>query len=76
MTLSQFHVGSLIRTELVRQQRSVAWLADQLGILRPNCYRLLRATSLHTATLMRVSVVLQHDFFVDCSAHLYQLKNH
>ena len=39
------HVGSLIRVELIRQDQSVTWLAEQLGIERTNCYRFLRAQS-------------------------------
>ena len=42
------HVGSLVRAELSRQQISVSWLAEQLGIQRPNCYRILNAQSIQT----------------------------
>lgn len=67
------HVGSLIRVELSRQHKSVSWLAEQLGIQRPNCYRLLNASSIHTETLFLVSQVLRHDFFVEYSAQLIQV---
>ena len=61
------HVGSLIRAELIRQHQSVTWLAEQLGIKRTNCYRFLRAQSLQTDQLVRISIAMQHDFFADCS---------
>ena len=61
------HVGSLIRVELSRQNQTVTWLAEQLGIERTNCYRFLRAQSLHTDQLARISVAMRHDFFADCS---------
>lgn len=61
------HIGSLIRTELESQNQTVTWLAQLLNIKRPNCYRLLHASSVHTETLFRVSVALKHDFFADCS---------
>ena len=61
------HVGSLIRAELTRQQQTVAWLAEQLGIQRTNCYRILGAQSIHTALLEQLSIVLHHDFFIDYS---------
>lgn len=61
------HVGSLVRAELSRQQQTVAWLAEQLGIKRTNCYRILGAQSIHTALLERISITLRHDFFVDYS---------
>ena len=70
------NIGSLIRTELVRQNHTVTWLAQSLNIKRPNCYRLLRASSIHTDTLYRVSIALRHDFFAECSAALKsQLNN-
>ena len=61
------HVGSLIQVELSRQNQTVTWLAEQLGIERTNCYRFLRAQSLHTDQLARISIAMQHDFFADCS---------
>ena len=63
-------VGSLIRVELIRQDQSVTWLAEQLGIERTNCYRFLRAQSLHVDQLMRISNAMKHDFFADCSKAL------
>ena len=63
-------VGAIIRAELENQHHSVTWLAQQLNIKRPNCYRLLRASSVQIETLFRVSQVLQHDFFADYSAQL------
>lgn len=61
------HIGSVVHAELQKQHRTVNWLAEQLGILRPNCYRLLHASSLHTDTLLHISVVLRRDFFREYS---------
>ena len=57
------HIGNEIRRELLRQERSVAWLARQLGYDRSNFYRVLRAPSIDTALLLRISRLLQRDFF-------------
>ena len=57
------HIGNEIRNELLRQGCSVAWLARELGYDRSNFYRVLRAPSIDTALLMRISQLLQHDFF-------------
>ncbi len=70
------HVGSLIRAELTRQDQSVTWLAEQLGIKRPNCYRILQAQSIHTANLEKLSIVMQHDFFADCSKCIQSTFKH
>ena len=70
MSPSPIHVGSLIRAELSRQHQSVTWLAEQFGIERTNCYRFLRAQSLHVDLLARLSIAMHHDFFVDLSKQL------
>lgn len=64
------HIGELIRAELVRQSKTVTWLADQLAIHRPNCYRILRAKSIDTDLLLRISRMLKHDFFTEYSKRL------
>ena len=76
MKTDSVHVGALIRIELNRQHQTVSWLAQQLSIQRPNCYRLLHASSLQTETLFHVSQVLRHDFFADYSAQLKQVLTH
>ena len=61
------HVGSLVRAELSRQNQTVTWLAQQLGIQRTNCYRILSAQSVHTAILEQLSIAMKHNFFADYS---------
>lgn len=68
--ISTIHVGNLIRAEMTRQNRTVVWLSNQLVIHRPNCYRILRAKSIDTDMLMRISGILNHDFFADFSNRL------
>lgn len=75
MKTNSIHAGSLVRVELYRQNHSVAWLADNLGIKRPNCYRILYVQSLHTANLERLSIVMQHDFFADYTQELHVTQN-
>lgn len=68
--MNPIHVGSLVRAELSRQHQTVTWLAEQLGIQRTNCYRILNASSIHTEQIARISIAMQHDFFADCSKAL------
>ena len=67
MDSNLIHIGSVVHAELQKQHRTVNWLAEQLGIMRPNCYRLLHASSLHTDTLLQISIVLRRDFFREYS---------
>lgn len=61
---SQIHLGMQIQKELNRRNQSVTWLAEQLGIKRPNCYRIIHAESMNTERLYLISRILHHDFFI------------
>lgn len=68
--MTPMHIGLLVRAELTRQHKTVTWLANQLSIQRTNCYRILRAQSIHTSLVEQLSIAMRHDFFADCSAQL------
>lgn len=57
------HIGKLIRQELRRQERSVAWFARQLSCDRSNIYRIFQKESIDTYLLVRISIILQYNFF-------------
>lgn len=63
-------IGTLIRSELLRQERSVTWFARKLSCDRSNVYRLFQKHSIDTALLQRISVILAHNFFDDLSENL------
>lgn len=73
MNPNPIHIGLLVRGELFKQQQTVKWLSEQLGIQRANCYRILNAQSVHTELLVKLSTVMQHDFFADCSIAIQPL---
>ncbi len=57
------HIGKLIETELRRQERSVTWFARKLYCERTNVYHIFQRRSIDTEMLLRISHVLEHDFF-------------
>ncbi|MGN0233519.1 MAG: XRE family transcriptional regulator [Bacteroidaceae bacterium] len=61
-------IGKLISNELIRQERTPAWLANKLGCDRTNAYKILKRSSIDTALLARICMILKHDFFLDLSA--------
>lgn len=61
--ISMIHIGQLIEEELHRQERSVAWFARQLYCDRTNVYDIFKRQSLDTELLLRISMVLNHNFF-------------
>lgn len=61
------HIGTLIKLELEKQERSISWLARKLSCDRSKVYRLLQKHSIDTYDLARISILLSHDFFADLS---------
>lgn len=68
---SDVSLGLMIRTELKRQERTVAWLARKLNCDRTNIYDIFKRRSIDTELLLRISIVLKVNFF----AHLAELTN-
>ena len=57
------HIGSLIKAELERQERTVSWFARKLCCDRSNVYKLFRRSTIDTELLLRVSKILEYNFF-------------
>ncbi len=67
-------IGSIIKEELERQERSMSWFARKLSCDRSNVYRLFQKHSIDTSLLSRISVILNRDFFSELSQNLPQNK--
>ncbi len=72
------HIGALIKKEFQNQPRShtVAWFARQLNCNRGNIYDIFGRSAIDTQLLMRISLVLGHDFFRDLSNQYVSEINH
>ena len=57
------HIGKLIEMELRRQERTVSWFARHLYCERTNVYDIFKRRSIDTQMLLRISLVLHHNFF-------------
>lgn len=57
------HIGRLIKEELARQGRSVTWFAKQLHCSRQNVYGIFENPWIYTDTLLKISEILDYDFF-------------
>jgi len=57
------HIGKLIKAELARQGRTITWLATQLGYSRQYVYKLFRRKWIYTDLLLKISDLLDYDFF-------------
>lgn len=65
-------LGTLIKQELISQERTVARFARKLCMDRSNVYRLFQKNSIYTGLLSRISLVLGKDYFMILSHNLGQ----
>ena len=56
-------IGLYIKKELERQERTVSWFARKLCCDRSNVYKIFKRTTIDTELLLRISQILQYDFF-------------
>ena len=66
------HVGKMVKEEFDRHPKAhtVSWLAEQLFCRRNNIYDIFNRKSVDTDLLIRLSRILEHDFFKDISNEL------
>ncbi len=68
-------IGTLIKEEFERQERSISWFARKLSCDRSNVYRLFQRETIDTGVLTRISLILHHDFFADLSADVEERRS-
>lgn len=56
-------IGPKIKEVFDHRQMKLTDFADELGTVRQNVYRIFRKRQLDTGLLLRISQVLNHDFF-------------
>ena len=57
------HIGHLIKAELARRGLTITWLAGQLGCSRQNAYKIFNRPWIYTDLLLKISDLLDYDFF-------------
>lgn len=65
------NVGKHVEEVLKKQGRSAIWLAAQIPCERTNVYNIFKRKSMDVRLLMRISVILEHDFFLDLSKEAF-----
>ena len=58
------HIGSLIKAELAKQERTISWFARKLYCDRSNVYDIFKRKSIDTELLLRISLILKRNFFL------------
>ena len=70
--MTMLNIGLCIREEMLKQERSMSWLARKLNKERSVVYRMLNKNSMDTNTLAEISRLLNRDFFVELSADTFR----
>lgn len=68
------NIGKHIYEILKKQGKSAAWLAKEIPCERTNVYNIFKRKSLDARLLMRISVILGHDFFKELSEEAFPKK--
>lgn len=68
-------IGIIIREKLKERGKPVVWFARQLSCSRTNAYKIFEKRSIDTNELMRISMVLDFDFFKIYSNKIKEKKN-
>lgn len=68
-------IGKLIQIKLNEKHLSVAWLSRNIPCSRTNAYKIFSKNSLDTCTLLRISQIMDFDFFQYYSDELKRDKN-
>ena len=68
------HIGQRIKEIMQQKHRSVIWVAQQIACERTNVYNIFKRKSLDARLLMRISVILEHDFFKELSEEAFPKK--
>ena len=68
------NIGWQIEAILRKQGKSAAWLATQIPCERTNVYNIFRRKSVDARLLMKISQILEYDFFKDLSVEAFPKK--
>lgn len=66
------HVGMMVKGyfDTMPRQYTVAWLAGMLNCDRTNVYNIFQRSSIDTQLLIRLSIILHHNFFKEIAETL------
>jgi len=71
----EIHIGKLIQDKMEKDRRSVNWLANELCCTRANVYKIFDKSNIDIVRLLRISRVLNYDFFSELSGLFCKIMN-
>ena len=70
----EIHIGKLIRKKWEEDGHSVSWLARKMSCDRTNIYKIFEKKHIDVVQLLRISLILNHDFFAYYSDYFVKNK--
>ena len=61
--MHEIHIGSIIRCELRKQNKTNAWLAAQIGVVSRTINKIFVKEYIDTFLLLKISKAMNVDFF-------------
>jgi hypothetical protein len=71
----EIHIGELIRNKLKEDGHSVSWFAKKMNCDRTNIYKIFRKPYINAFHLLRISLILNYDFFSHYSGYFKAQKS-
>ncbi len=68
-------IGVLIKQILKKRKKTVVWFAEELSCSRTNVYKIFAKQSIDTYDLLRISKILDYDFFEIYSEEVKKIRN-
>jgi len=62
-----FHIGTIIKEEVRRQNLSVAYLAEEIHCERANVYNIFKRANIDIQLLAQISKILKRNFVKECA---------
>jgi len=66
------HIGQRIKEVLARKHKPVTWLAKEIQCERTNVYNIFSRKEISTGLLVKISIILNHDFFKELSEDTFK----
>ena len=70
----EIHIGKLIHNRLKDDGHSVSWFARKMSCDRTNIYKIFQKPYIDVVQLLRISLILNYDFFSCYSEYVEKNK--
>ena len=66
----ELHIGKLIQNKLKDEGRTTSWFARKMRCTPSSIHKICQKPHIHSELLLRISLVLDYDFFVHYSDYI------